>query len=45
MVDASPAALEDGRVACVPGLPDAAPVDGLAAAELAIRTAARGGRG
>ncbi|HWU06596.1 MAG TPA: SDR family NAD(P)-dependent oxidoreductase [Streptomyces sp.] len=45
VIDASLAALEDGRVVCVPGLPDAVPVDGLAAAELAIRTAARGGRG
>ncbi|KAA0939296.1 SDR family NAD(P)-dependent oxidoreductase [Streptomyces apricus] len=43
VVDASLAALEGGRVVCVPGLDDPAPVDGLAEAELAIRTAARRG--
>lgn len=41
VVDASEAALENGEVVCVPGLRDPAPIDGLAEAELAIRTAAR----
>lgn len=44
VIDASLAALEDGRTVCVPGLPDQAPVDDLAAAELAIRVAASAGR-
>ncbi|CAL9648408.1 SDR family NAD(P)-dependent oxidoreductase [Streptomyces griseomycini] len=44
VVDASLAALDTGEVVCVPGLEDPAPVDGLAEAELAIRTAARRGR-
>ncbi|MFE4053705.1 SDR family NAD(P)-dependent oxidoreductase [Streptomyces sp. YIM B13518] len=43
VVDASLAALDTGEVVCVPGLEDRAPVDGLAEAELAIRTAARRG--
>ncbi len=44
VVDASLTALDDGRVVCVPGLTGPAPLEGLAAAELAVRTAARGGR-
>ncbi|MFD7712541.1 SDR family NAD(P)-dependent oxidoreductase [Streptomyces sp. NPDC059786] len=40
VVDASLAALAEGRVVCVPGLADPALVDGLSAAELAIRTSA-----
>lgn len=43
VVEASLAALDAGRAVCVPGLPDAGPVAGLAEAELAIRTAARPG--
>ncbi|MFC8373701.1 SDR family NAD(P)-dependent oxidoreductase [Streptomyces sp. NPDC057239] len=43
VVDASLAALDTGEVVCVPGLEDPAPVDSLAEAELAIRTAARRG--
>ncbi|MFD5042052.1 SDR family NAD(P)-dependent oxidoreductase [Streptomyces sp. NPDC058377] len=44
VVDASLAALEDGRVVCVPGLSNTAPLEDLAATELAIRTAARDSR-
>ncbi|MFI2780820.1 SDR family NAD(P)-dependent oxidoreductase [Streptomyces sp. ALB3] len=44
VIEASLAALEAGQVVCVPGLSDAAPVDGLSAAELAIRAAARNDR-
>ncbi|MFG3151659.1 SDR family NAD(P)-dependent oxidoreductase [Streptomyces sp. NPDC048219] len=43
VVDASLAALDTDEVVCVPGLRDGAPVDALAEAELAIRTAARRG--
>ncbi|MEU0300813.1 SDR family NAD(P)-dependent oxidoreductase [Streptomyces sp. NPDC006175] len=45
VIDASLAALDDGRVVCVPGLPDVSPLEDLSAAELAVRTAARGSRG
>ncbi|MGV9288989.1 SDR family NAD(P)-dependent oxidoreductase [Streptomyces sp. NPDC003719] len=41
VVDSSLAALEAGEVVCVPGLGNAALIDALAEAELAIRTAAR----
>ncbi|MDQ1034711.1 short-subunit dehydrogenase [Streptomyces sp. V3I8] len=41
VVNASLAALDTGEVVCVPGLKDLTLTDGLAEAELAIRTAAR----
>ncbi|MFF9162256.1 SDR family NAD(P)-dependent oxidoreductase [Streptomyces longwoodensis] len=43
VLDASLAALDTGRVVCVPGLDDPSLIDGLAKAEGAIRSAARRG--
>ncbi|WP_344860541.1 SDR family oxidoreductase [Planomonospora alba] len=41
VVDASLSALDTGEVVCVPGLRDGGPIEGLVAAELTLRTAAR----